>query len=623
MEKRLTLALFLCLAFLFVYQSFMVRPKPVPEPAGGALPAATAPDPEPARSEAVLDPKEIVREVLENEVLRIVVTNAGAAIESAELKDFWPSTAARRAGEPPLRMLVPSAGGLHALRVDELRRAEGPALGSRPWTLVRGADGMSVVGETTYAMGGAEGAEARLRKEIRLLDPTSHAIGVELSITLRGPQGSSRTFPALLQLVVSGGVFQEGGQSAMSPPFSVVSLHDGDVKVVGLPEVMKRDGEGRTVYEALLSSEVTGVGAGVEGPVRFAGDLGTYLGAIFVAQEFPASLVAQVFRISDGSSPRFSGWGDHGDDTARTATLLRFEADLRENADPLRLRGLYYLGPLAQAPLRADLGRVAPREAEALAAVDDHQLGWARAVGKVVLFALRALHGLVGSWGWAIVLLTVCVRIILFPVNRRSQLAMARQAEAMARLKPRLDELKKKHEKDPRAFAAAQMELMKREKVSLVPLGGCLPIFLQIPIFFGLFAALRNSLDLRQATWLWVEDLSKPDHLISFGQGFPNPLRVLSSCCGFPQSDRITGFHILPLLMTAAWVGSSLMAPKPANMDPQMAQQRKIMTVMPVFFGLTMYGYAAGLSLYWLTSSLMGMAEARIIRRFWPVRKAG
>ena len=133
-------------------------------------------------------------------------------------------------------------------------------------------------------------------------------------------------------------------------------------------------------------------------------------------------------------------------------------------------------------------------------------------------------ESLTGNWGFAIMLLTFFVRLVLFPVNRRSQISMVRHSEAMGRIKPRLDVLKEKYKDDTKRFLAEQTALLKAEKVPLVPLGGCLPLLLQIPIFYGLFAALRASIELRQAPFLWAPDLSQPDHLVRFATPYPNPI---------------------------------------------------------------------------------------------------
>ena len=146
----------------------------------------------------------------------------------------------------------------------------------------------------------------------------------------------------------------------------------------------------------------------------------------------------------------------------------------------------------------------------------------------------------------------------------------------------------------------------------MLPLGGCLPLFLQMPIFFGLFSAIRFDVDLRHASFLWAGDLSRPDAFMSFESGFSIP------CCIGP-GVQIDGLNILPILMTIAWVINQKMMPK--SPDPQVQQQQKMMMFMPIMFGFMMYSYAAGLSLYWLTSSLFGIFEQRVIKKIFPLDK--
>ena len=125
----------------------------------------------------------------------------------------------------------------------------------------------------------------------------------------------------------------------------------------------------------------------------------------------------------------------------------------------------------------------------------------------------------------------------------------------------------------------------------------------------------------RQASWWWVSDLSQPDHLIVFDTPVFNPMGLCGSCCGMP-APPITGLHLLPILMTIAWVLNSMLMPRPETSNPQMEQQRKMMMFMPLIFGVFMYSYAAGLSLYWLTSSTVGIIESRVIKKIWPIKSA-
>jgi YidC/Oxa1 family membrane protein insertase len=225
-------------------------------------------------------------------------------------------------------------------------------------------------------------------------------------------------------------------------------------------------------------------------------------------------------------------------------------------------------------------------------------------IAKALLYVLSRLQGLVGNWGVAIILLTLGVRLALFPLNRRSQTSMARYQKKMKRVQPRLEEAKKRFENDPQKLREAQARIMQEEG-AFPPLGGCLPIFLQMPVFFGLFSALRTSFDLRQAPFYgWIHDLSRPDRLLHLGLELP----ILPS---------LQYLNILPLLMVVLWVVQQLGMPKPA--DEQAARMQKMMAFMPIVFGFMLYNYAAGLSLYMITTSTCSIVEQRVIKKLWPI----
>jgi YidC/Oxa1 family membrane protein insertase len=414
---------------------------------------------------------------------------------------------------------------------------------------------------------------------------------------VRGEGTANTVFPLDLSLQITPGVFQEPGGASVAPARSGLNGVEREFRAVMAQEAHEDSG---------------GKSLALTGAQRYAGDLSNYFGMVLLLESFPDSVVARVQEVVAADR------GDAGDSSAaRTATSVEFGMRAEAGGPAVTHSGLLYMGPVDDRILAADLASK-PEAAAALSLIYHDQLGWARVIGRAVLFLLDLMHGLCNNWGFAIILMTLLVRIVLFPVNRRSQDAMAKHQEQMAKLKPRLEALKKKHEGDARKFAEEQMKLMREEKVKLVPLGGCLPMLLQIPIFFGLFSALRASIDLRQAGWWWVADLSQPDHLITFDSPVANPLSLCGlipgcgSCVG--GAAALTGLHLLPILMTIAWFLNSWLMPKPATSDPQMEQQRKMMLFMPVLFGFMMYSYAAGLSLYWLVSSSIGIVEGRIIR---------
>ncbi len=257
-----------------------------------------------------------------------------------------------------------------------------------------------------------------------------------------------------------------------------------------------------------------------------------------------------------------------------------------------------YAGPKAREELLAASGVY-----DALISED---LGFFEGIAHLILGVLDFYMGLVGNWGWAIILLTLTVRLILFPINRRSQTAMARYQKKMKRVQPKLDELKTKYASNVQKQREEQARIMQEEG-AFPPLGGCLPMFLQIPVFIGLFQSLRVEYHLRQEPFLlWVRDLSLPDQLLR-----------LDLNTHLPLIGTIEYLNVLPLLMVFLWVWQQRSMPAPT--DPQQAKMQKMMMWMPIMFGFMLYSYPSGLSLYMITSSAVGIFEIKVIKKFWPI----
>jgi YidC/Oxa1 family membrane protein insertase len=243
---------------------------------------------------------------------------------------------------------------------------------------------------------------------------------------------------------------------------------------------------------------------------------------------------------------------------------------------------------------------------EAYAIVIEEDLNWFSGIGKLLLGILRTIEKVTGNFGWAIIFLTLGIRSMLFPLNRRSQTSMARYQKKMKRVQPKIDAIKAKFANDRQAQTREQQKLMQEEGI-FPPLGGCLPIFVQMPVFFGLFSALRTSFDLRQAPFMgYIQDLSRPDALV-----------VFDSSVNIPLMGEVSSFNLLPIIMVIMWVLQQATMPKPA--DEQAAKMQRIMMFMPVMMGFFLYNYAAGLSLYMITQSTLGIFEQKVIKKFWPV----
>jgi YidC/Oxa1 family membrane protein insertase len=239
------------------------------------------------------------------------------------------------------------------------------------------------------------------------------------------------------------------------------------------------------------------------------------------------------------------------------------------------------------------------------ATIIDYDLGFTSGIAKILLWILGSFYALTSSWGVAIILLTLTVRAVLFPINRRSQTAMARYQVKIKRIQPRIEEIKKKHANDPAKLRTEQARIMQEEDALMPPLGGCLPPLLQIPIFIGLFRAVGVTFDLRHVSFMgWIHDLSLPD-------------RLLPLDWNLPIVGNVPYLNILPPLMVVMWILQQRSMPKPT--DPQAQTMYKMMMFMPVVMGVFLYNYAAGLSLYMITQSTLGIIEQKIIRKYWPV----
>lgn len=225
-----------------------------------------------------------------------------------------------------------------------------------------------------------------------------------------------------------------------------------------------------------------------------------------------------------------------------------------------------YAGPQEQATLK----QLAP----GLDLVVDY--GWLTVVAAPIFWALQAIYKLVGNWGWAIVVLTIILKLIFFPLSAASYKSMAK----MRILTPRLMQLKERYADDKQRLNQEMMKLYQTEKVN--PLGGCLPILVQIPVFIALYWVLLGAVEMRGAPWiLWIKDLSAPDP-----------------------------FYILPIVMMASMFVQTKLNPTPP--DPI---QAKVMMMMPLIFGVMFFWFPAGLVLYWVVNNILSIAQQWQITR--------
>jgi YidC/Oxa1 family membrane protein insertase len=231
-----------------------------------------------------------------------------------------------------------------------------------------------------------------------------------------------------------------------------------------------------------------------------------------------------------------------------------------ETSNPVTIKSSLWVGPQDQSSLEA----LAPN----LNLVVDY--GWFTIIAKPLFILMTWLHSILGNWGWTIVALTVVVKAIFYPLSAASYKSMAK----MKLVAPRLKSLREKFGDDKQKLNMAMMDMYKTEKIN--PLGGCLPVVVQIPVFISLYWVLLASVEMRGAPWvLWVDDLSVRDPLF-----------------------------ILPAIMTATMFLQMKLNPTPP--DPM---QARVMMFMPLIFGGMMFFFPAGLVLYWCVNNILSIAQ--------------
>ena len=227
--------------------------------------------------------------------------------------------------------------------------------------------------------------------------------------------------------------------------------------------------------------------------------------------------------------------------------------------------------------------------------VDSIDWGWFYFLTKPIFRLLHWLHGIIGNMGWAIIGLTVILKALVFPLARKSYISMAKMKE----LQPQMEAIKERTGDDRAKFQQEVMALYKREKVN--PAAGCLPILLQIPIFFSLYKVIFVTIELRHAPWLgWIRDLSAPD---------PSSLLNLFGLLPFAAPAQGTLLHSLSLPVLAIVLGISMWLQQKLNPAPADPTQKMIFAWMPWIFMFMLGGFASGLVLYWITNNLITIVQ--------------
>jgi YidC/Oxa1 family membrane protein insertase len=209
--------------------------------------------------------------------------------------------------------------------------------------------------------------------------------------------------------------------------------------------------------------------------------------------------------------------------------------------------------------------------------------GWFDIIAKPMLAALKAIYSVVGNYGVAIIIITILVKLLFWPLTAKSYKSM----KQMQKLQPQIKKLREKYKDDKQRMNQEVMQMYKTYKVN--PMGGCLPMLVQIPVFIAFYKVLYGSIELRHAPFmLWINDLSAPDRL------FPD--------LGIPY---VGGIPVLTLLMGASMFLQQKMTPATMG-DPT---QQKMMMLMPIVFTFIFIQFPAGLVLYWLVNNLLSIGQ--------------
>lgn len=271
------------------------------------------------------------------------------------------------------------------------------------------------------------------------------------------------------------------------------------------------------------------------------------------------------FILKDKKSTLFSKYLPN----SQTPYLIRATSNFYEApiGGETQIKTQVYIGPKIQEKL--------PKIAKGLDLTVDY--GVFTAIAKPLFWVLNKIHNYVGNWGWSIILLTILIKLLFFKLTEKQYNSMAR----MRKLQPRIKTLKDRHKDNKQKFNEEMMKLYKKEKVN--PMGGCLPMLIQIPVFISLYWVLQESVELRQAPFmLWLTDLSSPDP-----------------------------YFILPAINAAAMYMTQKLSPTP-GMDPM---QEKIMKFMPLGFSVMFAFFQSGLVLYWAVNSSLSLLQQWIITK--------
>jgi YidC/Oxa1 family membrane protein insertase len=540
--QRIFLAIFLSLAILLGYQ-FFFAPSPPP-----GIQTTVTPSSQNDKGE-------------ENGA-----AGAPAPVTQASLLPALPDTAAtRQAREIPLTtslysaVVTESGGMLKSFQLKEYREALAKDSGNKELLRPKAGDNLPL----NFSWGVEPGSIPPVLYEAGTVQTEP---GVGATLTMRGnlPSGLEivRTMRFLDQqylVELSVEVVNNTATPLQGAPYLTLDnrpfVEESAMLFVG-PAVLV-DG----VLEEIKTSDLK------KGSKSFTGKIG------WAAYEDNYFLLGIVPRTGEQHTAHFSL-----QDENRVTTVLAGASDVIQPGQRQQYTYSVYSGPKTMGDLKA-VGHELERSIN---------FGWFDVMAKPTLYLLNFFHGYVGNYGLAIILVTVLIKLLFWPISQKGMKSM----KTMQKLQPKMAKLREKYKDDKQQQQQEMINLYKTYKVN--PVGGCLPMVIQIPVFFALYKVLLQTIELRHAPFmLWITDLSAPDRLFA---GLDIPF--------------LGGIPVLTLLMGATMFLQQKMTP--ATGDPT---QQKVMMFMPLIFTFMFLNFASGLVLYWFINNLLSIGQQYLVNR--------
>ena len=287
------------------------------------------------------------------------------------------------------------------------------------------------------------------------------------------------------------------------------------------------------------------------------------------------------------------------------ASSLDFKPEKLEAGQTNTLSYTYYIGPKEYSTLKA-AGNHMEKVMEFETIGTFGWMNWLMEPARIALLhTLNFFNNFFHNYGISIILLTLLVRILFWPLTHKSTEKMAEYSKQMQAIQPKIKALQERYKDNPKKLQEKTMELYRKEGVNpMGAMGGCLPMFVQLPVFIALYTVLRNAIELRYAHFLWIADLSTPENL------FPGAIPIVGS------------LNILPIVMAFSMMVQQKLTPQ-TSMTPEQQQQQQMMAfMMPIMMLFFFYSMPSGLVLYWTTSNLLMILQTLLRNRKNKLREA-